>query len=328
MLQLILVINLKKQHIIIFIFAVLIISVGLFFILKNDIWFFNHKKKDNKINPTEKFSYTPIMYKICDDNNCNYLVGSMHLGDAHINDFSDKTINAYKEMKKLAVETDITEAALNLDDFLLPNGTTIDTLISEELNKKLEEFSREHTLFSYEQYKSYKLGFVMDVLASVAYYELGYMTAGADTYFLNLAHNENKKIISIEQLEEQFKFLTDYSDDLYEFLIEQTIDTYDSAKESIKKLYKAYLDGNGEELKKLLFEDEYETEIPDDLKEEMEKYQADLSANRNLIMADAIENYLALDEDVFVVVGAAHVVADDGIVEILKEKGYEITQMN
>lgn len=320
----------KKKHIIIFICAVLIIAAGLVFLLKKDEWFFKNKKEPEEITPGEKFSYTPITYKICDDNNCNYLVGAMHLGDAHIKDLSDKVINAYKEMDALAVEVDTKESSININNYLLPNGVTVDTLISEELNNKLEEFSSNHMLFPYEQYKRYKLGLFTDLISTTLYLELGYMTEGVDSYFLTLAHQENKEIISIETLEEQESFFSNYSDELYMLMIEDTIDTYDEQKELIKELYAAYLAGDAEKIKEAVYSDNEtkEVDISEKLKEELESYQKDMYDNRNLVMANAIENFLEEDKNVFVTVGAAHLVGDNGIIELLKGKGYKVTQMN
>ena len=310
----------KKKHIIIFICAVLIVAAGLVFLLKKDEWFFNSKNEPEEIIAGEKFSYTPVMYKICDDDNCNYLVGAMHLGDAHIKDLSDKVINAYNEMDSLAVEIDTMNENIDINEYLLPNSETIDNLISEELNSKLEEFSSKHILFPYEQYKNYELGFFADLISTTLYLELGFMTEGVDSYFLTLAHQENKKIIPLETLESQMSFFSDYSDELYMLMIEDTIDTYDEQKELVKELYDAYLAGDAEKIKEAINSEneEDETNIPDEIKKELEAYQK----------ANASEGFLANNQNVFVTVGAAHVVADDGIVELLKAKGYEITQMN
>lgn len=319
----------KLKHIIIFILSIVVVATGLVFILNKDEWFFKNKKEE--IIPGEKFSYTPVMYKICDDDNCNYLVGAMHLGDAHIKNLSDKVINAYKEMDALAVEVDTTNATIDISKYMLPDGKTLDTLLPESLNTKLEKFSEDHpSVFPYELYKSYKIGLLPEFIATGLYMELGYMTEGVDSYFLNLAHKENKKIIEIETMEPQESLLDAYSDELYIYQIEYTIDTYEEQKELIKKLYNAYLAGDAENIKEILNmeEESDETKISDKLKAELEKYKKDLYDDRNLVMASAIEDYLATNKNVFVTVGAAHVVADNGIVEILKEKGYKVIQMN
>ena len=48
---------------------------------------------------------------------------------------------------------------------------------------------------------------------------------------------------------------------------------------------------------------------------------------RNRAWLPAIEELLAGDRDAMVVVGAMHLVADDGIIEMLRQKGYTVTQL-
>jgi uncharacterized protein YbaP (TraB family) len=59
-----------------------------------------------------------------------------------------------------------------------------------------------------------------------------------------------------------------------------------------------------------------------------EYYQAILK-DRNVAMLEKIEGYLEdkSKETYFVVVGAAHMVGEDGIVTRLKEKGYTVTRL-
>ncbi len=45
---------------------------------------------------------------------------------------------------------------------------------------------------------------------------------------------------------------------------------------------------------------------------------------RNRQMAEKIEEYIHSNKTIFVVVGAAHVVGKDGILQILRRKGYFI----
>ena len=48
---------------------------------------------------------------------------------------------------------------------------------------------------------------------------------------------------------------------------------------------------------------------------------------RNKNIASKIEGYLKTKEHYFVVVGTAHLVGKDGIIEILKKKGYLVEQL-
>ena len=311
------------------------IAGSLFIVLQKGDWFsIKDKKDDKKIEQKdepkteEKFTYTPVMYKICDDDNCNYLVGAMHMGDSRINSFSDKVMNAYKEMDSVAVELD-NVYDISINDYVLPDDKKIDDLISSELNQKLIEFASKHPFFMYDQFKKYIPGFFYDIIESVMYLELGYEIEGVDTYFANLAKKDNKEVISIEKTEDQTAFFTNYSNELFIYLIEKSIDNYDAGKELSKNLYDAYLAGDANKIASLIAS-EYNYDIIQDekIKNEFKKYNEDLLDNRNIVMANAIVDFLEKDKNVFVTVGAAHVVSDNGIITLLSNKGYTITSMN
>jgi uncharacterized protein YbaP (TraB family) len=47
---------------------------------------------------------------------------------------------------------------------------------------------------------------------------------------------------------------------------------------------------------------------------------------RNINMAEKIEGYLRTKGNYFVIIGAAHLVGEKGIIEILRGKGYRVVQ--
>jgi uncharacterized protein YbaP (TraB family) len=51
-----------------------------------------------------------------------------------------------------------------------------------------------------------------------------------------------------------------------------------------------------------------------------------LIMTRNHKMVEKIEGFLKSDNNYFVVVGSGHVVGKEGIISLLREKGYAITQ--
>ena len=47
-------------------------------------------------------------------------------------------------------------------------------------------------------------------------------------------------------------------------------------------------------------------------------------ADRNVFMTDYAENVLNSDDEVFICVGAAHVIGNGGIVDLLSQRGYQV----
>lgn len=274
--------------------------------------------KKYKDGQKEEFSYTPLMYKVCDDNSCIYLLGSIHMGDSRVNEFNKVIIDAYNDSDKIAVEVDMNDVTVNLSDFMLENGT-LDNYISNELNEKLTKFAEEHPLFTYQQFKSLKIGYIYDYLSMLPYLEEGYTAEGVDMYFMNLARNDNKPIISLENYEDQMQLLVGYSDAFYIEQINNTIDYYSIAKEAALNLYEIYLTGDEEKISALVNMEEDELQS-----EEGQRFIKEIYDDRNNTMAKSVEKFLANDEKVFMVVGCAHVVGDKGIVSLLKNN-YKIS---
>ncbi len=279
--------------------------------------FFVLKKVDDK--GKEEFVYTPLMYKICDDNSCMYLLGSIHIGDARVNKFSNVILDAYQDSDELAVELDLNEVTVDLGSLMLDSGT-IEDYISPELNDKLTKFAEEHPMFTYQQFKSFKIGYIYDYLSMLPYLEEGYTSEGVDSYFMKLARDDNKPIISLEKYEDQLNLLIGYSDQFYIDQINTMIDYYDLTKKTSLDLYDTYLSGDEEKISALI-----QMEEDDSLQtEEGKRFIKDVYDNRNIAMAERVKTFLSNDEKVFMVVGCAHVVGDKGIVALLKDN-YKIS---
>ena len=261
-----------------------------------------------------EFSYTPISYKICDNDSCIYLVGSIHIGDDRVDKISNKIIKLYNKSNILAVELDINEINIDVSQFMLENGS-IDNYISEDLNQKLIDFSNEHILFSFDTLKYMKLGYIYDYISLMPYLEEGYINDGVDNYFINKAKEDNKEIISLETYEEQLNLLLGYSNDFYIENINYILDNYDEVKNDSINLYNVYLNGDIKELENIL---ENEKNV------ENQEFIKDMYDNRNINMTKKVEEFLLNNDNVFMVVGCAHVIGDNGIIDSLKDK-YEIS---
>ena len=145
--------------------------------------------------------------------------------------------------------------------------------------------------------------------------ELGYIQEGVDSYFVSLAHKQKKEVISLETYEEQLSLLLDYSNDFYAKQMEKIINDYDSFKELSISLYDAYLKGNKNELKKLIDEDNENLET-----EEKMNYLKAVYDDRNIYMASRVEEFLNNNNKVFMVVGSAHVIGNNGIIDLIGNK--------
>ena len=309
------------------IILVIVISIGAIFL------FFKFNKKEDNLKKEITYSdATPLLYKVSDENSSIYLLGSIHIADDSAYEFNQNILDIYNNSDALAVEFDIVTVQKDfnkqvemLKDYLYMDGTTIEDHIDAELYEKIVNLLKEKELYN-KVYEVYNVS-MWESLVSEALYKDANLdtTKGIDMYFINKAKEDNKKIIEIESLEFQMNLEKEIPESWTLFSLEQAVDYYEEGVEMVKALYEAWKKGDEEELERLLTEED--TEIPDEIIQDYETYNKLMLTDRNIGMADVMEENLENDTEVFCVVGAAHVIGTDGIAAILKDRGYTIEKV-
>ncbi len=221
--------------------------------------------------------------------------------------------------ENLVVEIDITSEeneakAADIDKYAeLENNLTIDKVISSETYGNLSDVLT-NLGFPIEYLKTYKPWFIAIFIQSLQINAMGYSeNEGVDLYFLNRAE-DTKTVIELETFEQQMELFQ--SLDSEEFL-SYTISSMALTESSTNELIQAWKNGDEEEMARI-FKFDLENQLY-----ETSEIREKMYTNRNKKMADKIEGFFIGDEDYFVVIGAAHLVGDDNIISLLKEKGFK-----
>lgn len=166
---------------------------------------------------------------------------------------------------------------------------------------------------------------------------------GIDTKFLTDAYLTGKPVIELEGLEFQIKMLSSFSDELQELLLESTLDSIlesnqDSKTdngEDIKLMLKYWHDGDVESFLETVAPSLMMSELPVISEEDkmalelFKEYKSKFITERDKGMAEKIDQFLKGEGSTtyFVVVGSLHYISDYSIIDILKDKGYEVNQI-
>lgn len=276
-----------------------------------------------------------------------YLLGSIHVARRDTYRLPDLLMNAYFESDSIAVEFDtiayLEDTTAQYQDamkFIYSDGSKLSDHLDPELCEGLAKFFDENK----DDYIT-GLGYTTEILASCkpAMWQsildqivLGKTSLsadyGIDTHFLNLAKGQNKEIIELESYTLQSDMLAGFSNELWEMLLSQYIEyPMDEMTSSFEELYETWSIGDaqgilGEEPTDEDFEGYTQDEI-DEYFELMDEYNTAMLTDRNLGMTDKAEQMLKNGDNVFYIVGAGHMVGDDGIVALLRERGYTVTQL-
>lgn len=281
--------------------------------------------------------------------NTVYMLGSIHFAANKIYPVSEKVLEAYESSDALVEEINPLDISGQLKFAALGvymDGTTLKDHVSAETYKKVIDLGAKYGLPE-ETLAICKPWYLYISFTSLAYTGNGDEAAateaaalGIDMNFLTKAYLSGKPVMEVEGYEYQGKVLDSFSDELEEFLLNTTIDQVTEGIETndnesaqfIDMALELWHEGDVETfLANNTSEDEYPELSASDLKEVelLEEFNDKLLTQRDKGMADYIDNLLKAEgsNTYFVIVGSAHYISDHSVIDMLKEKGYEITQI-
>lgn len=145
------------------------------------------------------------------------------------------------------------------------------------------------------------------------------LNLGIDKYFLDRAPSSKppKRIEQLETAEFQLNLLSSMPESLSDEFLSNSLGESSQAVKDDTKLEKLWIDGDAEALNAAL------PKSPPHLAKIMRALRED----RNPHMADVAEKYLKSGGPCFFVVGAAHLIGDEGVIALLKKRGYSVFQV-
>ncbi len=283
---------------------------------------------------SEKNESTPLLYKVSDDKgNCVWLFGSIHVGDDYFYPLPEYVISAYEEADSLAVEFDITayekdyKAQMqSLKAFVYTDGTKITDHISEKTYEKAKAILKENNMYN-SAMDYYFPAFWSSLIDNILYEKIdANYDLGIDRHMIDRAYKQKKKIHDIESAELQYSMMASFSTELQEMMLESSVTSYKIkflTKHQLKNMMKAWANGSEKNLVEQL-NSEGSVFMSKEQKELYAEYTEKILYNRNITMTDWAESALNSGEKVFICVGAAHIVGDDAMADLLEKRGYKV----
>jgi uncharacterized protein YbaP (TraB family) len=266
-----------------------------------------------------------FIWKISSDTTHVYLLGSVHIASQDLYPLDNTIEDAYNAARYLVVEVNtnnLTQAAateLLLEYGTYPEGDSFKKHVSEELYNKLDEQFQQYgiPIVLLDDYKPFV---IYNLMSQYILESLGYkIEYGIDFYFMNKAEESNKNILELETSEFQMNLLSSVPDENIIMAMQYDIDNPETGK-YLEDLFNAWSDGDAAWMETIVFEGL--AEEPD-----MATYYEMMYDQRNLNMAGKIIEFLAGNEVYFVVVGAGHLVGENGLLNLLYNMGYIVEQL-
>ncbi|HEY2930940.1 MAG TPA: TraB/GumN family protein [Acidobacteriota bacterium] len=265
-----------------------------------------------------------FIWKVKSDKATAYLLGSVHVAKSDIYPLGDNIEKAFKNSDVLVVEADINaESPLAMASQMLPRALyqgddKLENHISEEMVKlvtsKLEESGLPAAYFL-----RFKPWFIASMLTLMELKNLGITPEnGIDSHFLERARGE-KQILELESVSAQLELLDSFSDREQETFLLYTLKDLENVGKNLDSMMNAWLRGDERSFTALLNQAVKETPASASIYKK-------LISDRNHTMAARIEEYLNKEHTYFIVVGAGHLVGDDGLIKLLS-RSHDVKQM-
>ncbi|MEX6688855.1 TraB/GumN family protein [Danxiaibacter flavus] len=241
----------------------------------------------------------------------SFLYGTFHLNDKRLFQFTDSVYHSIETSQGLAIEVNPDEMAAYFVNKLfdeIGKGKKLKDLLSEKdyekysgvLSKKLKKPADKITSNDILKEKNKWMS---------DYFEKGEMPTFMDAYLYNIARRQGKWLGGIEDLSDQTSLRDDLIDqsDITAILHSEK----GEADKAMEEMIRLYTSQNIEGIDS--FTNETSSEKQKDL----------ILIHRNIKMARRMDS-LANERSMFFAVGAAHLPGDSGVIQLLKDRGFNV----
>lgn len=247
-----------------------------------------------------------------------FLLGTIHSEDPRVLDFSEVLVETMNSSGVFAMEMvpDLPTLQRLTDYMQYPDGTTLESQVGAERYGRLLEALAPYRMPP-DWVSRMKVWAVMMTL-SVPPPETGFFM----DFSLSLrAAGSGLKVVGLETLEQQLAFLEEMPLRQQLSLLDLALQEYHRVAEVHTAMVDSYLEGDLNRLKEQA--EEQMSELTPEIRRYFTYQGIDL---RNQRMMETLLSQLG-NQRVFVAVGALHLPGDLGLINLLREQGYELNPM-
>ena len=206
---------------------------------------------------------------------------------------------------------------LMLEKSTYPDGVTLKDTLSKSTYQQLNHYlmSNGGDINSVVQFKP---GMLSVLLTLNELQRLGQLGKGVDEFFDKKARADKKPRQFLETVEQQLDFLSSMGEGQEDELILYTLQDIRDLPATMTELKTSWRQGDNERLER--------GSLTPWIAQFPEIYQS-LLVKRNKAWLPQIEAMLATKAVEYVLVGALHLVGDDGVLEGLRQQGYQVVKL-
>lgn len=263
------------------------------------------------------------VWKVTHEQNTVYVAGTIHTLTPEDYPLPASFEAAYNNADILVFETDLAEMntpegqALLMQSILYADGKNLQNVLSPAVYQELAQFlqSRGGDINRMAQFKP---GMLSVLLTLEELKRLNQLGQGVDDFFDQRAQADKKTRLFLETIEQQLGFLANMGEGQEDRFILYSIRELESLSSVMAQLKAAWRQGDNLTLEKIGI---------NEWREDFPIIYQNLLVRRNNAWIPQIEAMLNTNPTEAVLVGALHLVGNEGVLQQLRDRGYKVEQL-
>ncbi len=268
------------------------------------------------------YSETSV-WKVSQGVNQLFIGGTIHILGAADYPLPAEFDRAYQRSDLLVLETDMEK--LQDPDFQrvmmralsYSDGRNLKSVLSAKTFQLLDNYCKSRGIPT-DNLLPFKPGMVATTLTMLELQRLGLGGVGVDAYFNARAIKDRKKLGQLETVESQLAFISSMGQGQEDDLIAYTLEDINNLPALMGEMKQTWRKGDLSSLERVNI-------IP--FKRDFPKIYQTMLVDRNNAWIPQIEAMLKTREVEFILVGALHLAGEDGLLEHLSKRGYEVEKL-
>lgn len=243
----------------------------------------------------------------------SYLFGTIHLTcDTSLD---ANTLNALETTEQLYLELDMDDKSIQMKLMklmMMKDGAKLSTLLSPEDFKILDEFMKKNLNMSAKLFDSFKPFMISSMLFPKM---LDCKSQSVESELMKITKEQNEEIFGLEIAEDQMKVFDEISyQDQAEELLKTVKDNLEKDKKEFQEMITIYQNKDIEGMLKMMSDSDNKI----------------TSENQDILLNDRNKNWIPImvkimkDKPTFFGVGAGHLAGEEGVIKLLRKKGYKV----
>ena len=244
----------------------------------------------------------------------SYLYGTIHIICKDDFVMNEATKQKFSEAQQVYLEIDMDDPKMMpemMKSMYMTDGSTLKTLMSEADYQKVSQFFKDSLKTNIGMMDKMK----PFVLSSMTIPKL--IACPSQSYeetFVKMAKNENKEVLGLETVQEQFGALDKMGmKKQADLMLVKMVENWNEGKQELKQLITDYKNQDVE----AMLEDMEKSKTMD------AEFEEDLLATRNQNWIPKIQK-IAKEKPTFFAVGAGHLGGKKGVITLLRESGFTV----